>query len=259
MHRFTAIFLNLSMPLFLNSISGKAQVNVSGIVYEQGSSKTMQGVSVLTAKGHPAMTDSGGHYSILVPPGDSIWFSWLGRRSGKTAVGDIFNPQDFDISLDPGIQTLRTVAVLGSNGNNFTSDSSRNRKEYQKVFEYDDSAHSALDDVSAKGKRGASLGLDFNLDQIADPAANKRTAAFHDRLVWEEQQDYINHRFNKSLVHRITGLESPALDSFMVRFRPDYDTLHSFGSDWDYYSSIKDNCKEFLETWEKEQAARKKE
>ncbi len=242
----------------MSSIPGMAQVSVTGIVYEQGSSKPMAGVSVLTAKGHPAMTDSTGHYSILVLPGDSIWFSWLGRRSGKTAVGDIFNPEAFDISLDPGIQTLNTVAVQGYNGNNFSSDSIRNRKEYRKVFEYDDSAHSALDDVSAKGKRGSSLGMDFNLDQIADPSASKRMAAFHDRLVREEQQDYINHRFNKNLVHRITGLESPALDSFMVRYRPDYDTLHSFESDWDYYSSIKDNCKEFLEIWNKGQDVLKK-
>ena len=43
------------------------------------------------------------------------------------------------------------------------------------------------------------------------------------RLLEQEQETYINYRFNKTLVKRITHLEGKDLDTFMVRYRPDYD------------------------------------
>ena len=50
--------------------------------------------------------------------------------------------------------------------------------------------------------------------------------AFQGRLEEQERQKYIDYRFNKSLVKRITGLEPPLLDSFMVRYRPDSDSIN---------------------------------
>ena len=38
----------------------------------------------------------------------------------------------------------------------------------------------------------------------------------------QEQDKYIDFRYNKGIVKKLTGLKSPALDSFMVKYRPDY-------------------------------------
>jgi hypothetical protein len=52
---------------------------------------------------------------------------------------------------------------------------------------------------------------------------NKRIKAFQRRLELQEQEKYVNYRFSKVFVKRITGLQSPQLDSFLVWYRPDYE------------------------------------
>lgn len=46
--------------------------------------------------------------------------------------------------------------------------------------------------------------------------------AMQARLEAEEREKYIDYRFNKPMVRRVTGLSSPLLDSFMVWYRPSY-------------------------------------
>jgi hypothetical protein len=45
------------------------------------------------------------------------------------------------------------------------------------------------------------------------------------RLIEQEQDKYIDHRFSKLFVHKITKLESPELEAFMQRYRPNYSFL----------------------------------
>jgi hypothetical protein len=52
--------------------------------------------------------------------------------------------------------------------------------------------------------------------------------SFQRRLVNEEQEKYISHRFNKGLVKRLTGLNPPEIDSFMAEFRPTLDMTMQF-------------------------------
>jgi hypothetical protein len=72
---------------------------------------------------------------------------------------------------------------------------------------------------------------------------------FRARLEREERDKYIDHRFNKALVKRITNLTSPMLDSFMVEYRPTYETLQSFETDYEYYKYIKDFYQVFMYEW----------
>lgn len=77
--------------------------------------------------------------------------------------------------------------------------------------------------------------------------------AFRVFLEREEREKYIDHRFNKALVQKITGLKSPALDTFMARYRPSYELLVSFETDYEYYRYIKDLSEYFSESWNKQQ------
>ena len=42
------------------------------------------------------------------------------------------------------------------------------------------------------------------------------------RLLEQEQENYINYRFNKNTVKRITRLEGKELEAFMKEYRPDF-------------------------------------
>lgn len=43
----------------------------------------------------------------------------------------------------------------------------------------------------------------------------------------EEKEKFVNYRFNKVLVRRITGLQGSDLESFMKDFRPDFEFTQS--------------------------------
>ena len=62
---------------------------------------------------------------------------------------------------------------------------------------------------------------------------------FQDRLLQQEKDKFIDHRFNKGLVRRLTNLADEELDRFMTIYRPDYEfTLYS--SDYDFQLYIKE-------------------
>ena len=74
---------------------------------------------------------------------------------------------------------------------------------------------------------------------------NRRTLAFQRRLILEEQDKYIDHRFTQYLAKKITHLSSPELDSFMVKYRPSYYFTRS-SSDYDFEEYIKLAGKDFV-------------
>jgi hypothetical protein len=50
--------------------------------------------------------------------------------------------------------------------------------------------------------------------------------ALQKRLIEEENEKYVNSRFSKAFVRKITKLQSPELDTFMVRYRPTAELVH---------------------------------
>ena len=73
---------------------------------------------------------------------------------------------------------------------------------------------------------GVTVGLDINeIINLFRFKRNKQLLAFQRRLLQQEQDAYINHRFKKLLVIKLTGLKDTALESFMTAYRPDYELL----------------------------------
>jgi hypothetical protein len=119
-------------------------------------------------------------------------------------------------------------------------DSLANRNEYRKVFDYDPEFGSAP---------GSGFGLGISFEALFNPRKFRRMEALKTRLEREEKDKYVDHRFTKALVKRITGLAAPALDSFMIEYRPSYDILKTFETDYDYYSYIKSCGLSFIAQW----------
>lgn len=233
----------LLIILICSDTAAAAQVEIAGSVYDQSQHFAMAGVSVLGTSGAGTVTDTSGHYRITLSANDSIYFSYLGKRTEKFPVREISYPEQFDMSLQVKIDSLEPVYIRSRN---YAEDSLENRMEYRKIFDYDGP------DVFSDSRNGTGMspGTGINLDLLFNGRRNRRMLAFRSRLIYDEQEKYIDHRFSRALVKRITGLEAPALDSFMQVYRPSYDFIQSFYNDYEYYSYILRSSKYFLLTWQ---------
>jgi len=73
---------------------------------------------------------------------------------------------------------------------------------------------------------------------------NRRMAAFRQRLIREEEDKAIDHRFTKALIKKLTGLTDKPLDDFMKRYRPSY-MFAMTASDYEFGEYIKLAYEEF--------------
>jgi hypothetical protein len=196
-----------------------AQYKVSGTVLDKSKINTVENVRIVSSGGMFTVTDSLGKYQIDVKPGDSLTFIYKNKPTQQFAVNSISNSQDFNISLHINVEskfsTLKEVVVYSKS---YKQDSLENRETYADVFNYERPG------LSTSLGPGGTAGADVNeLINIFRFKRNKRLRAFRNRLEEQEQEKYVNYRFNKITVGRITGLSGNALDTFLVWYRPDYE------------------------------------
>ena len=222
------------MLLLLTSVLANAQTyKIKGFVYDSSRNNPMEAVSVLSTSGRGTQTNSEGYYEIEVTEKDSIWFSYLNKPTVKFPVLKISNPLAFDISLQVNVPVLREVKIRPRN---YRLDSIQNRIDYAKIFNYNKPG--LRTNTSNYG-----AGVGFDLDEIINVFRFKRNrsmASFQRRLLEEEQEKFIDHRFSKALVRRLTSLTEPALDSFMRKYRPSY-RFTLLAGDYDFQKFIKDS------------------
>jgi plasmid maintenance system killer protein len=191
----------------------------------------MESVSILSSSGRGAVTNSNGVYEIEVAEKDSIWFSYLNKATKKFPVLKILNPMAFDISIQVNIPVMKEVKILPRD---YKRDSIQNRIDYAKIFNYQ---KPRLKMVAPEYGAGAA----FDLDEIINMfrfRRNKSIASFQRRLLQDERDKFIDHRFSKALVRRLTLLDGARLDSFMRVFRPSY-AFTQLTSDYDFQLYIK--------------------
>jgi len=229
--------------LVLLRLVSTGQVRIKGTVYDRSARIGMVGVSVMSNSGAGAVTDSAGHYSIVVPTTDSISFSYQGKSTMKFAVREINPLRPYDMSLRVDVHTLPTVVVSTLRLGDYKTDSLKNREEYRKIFDY-------APEYLSGGSGG--IGVGINLDALLSMKKIKRMENFRRFMEREEREKYIDNRFNKVLVKKITGLESPALDTFMKEYRPSYEMLLSFENEYEYYKFIQEWGKYFAEKWKRD-------
>jgi len=138
-------------------------------------------------------------------------------------VDTINNVSAFEVGLHIDVKWLPEVKVFS---HNYRLDSIQNRKDYAKIFDYKKPGLAISSSSSSYIPGSVTAGLD--LDQLINMfrfKRNRQLQSFQNRLLQEEQDKYIDHRYSKRLVKQLTQLESPELDSFMVAYRPDYIVL----------------------------------
>jgi len=230
----------LFVLLLLSKQDARAQqVTIRGTVFNMYRTRPLEAVSVLSTSGKGTITDSNGNYMIVVNETDSLSFSYLGKSTIKFPVNAMNRVTGFDIALHVNAE-LNEVRVAPRN---YRMDSLQNRQDYQKIFDYKKPGLTLTSPSSG-------LGVGFDLDAIINVfrfQKNRRMLAFQKRLVEEEEDNFIDHRFNRSIVKKITRFDGNELDSFMVRYRPSFE-FTKITTDYEFYDYIKLAAKEFKGT-----------
>jgi hypothetical protein len=216
----------------------KAQIKLKGVVRDQSTIFSLSSVSVLTNSGNSTLTDTMGHFEIEVAVNDSIWFSYLNKPTKKYSVNDISDPSHFDVAL------LATVSLpeVKVTPRNYKMDSIQTRIDYAKAFNYEKPTFRSV---------VPSFGFPFfvmDIDEFIRAFQYRKkflALDFKKRLIDQEKQKFIDNRFSKSLVIRITGLTCDSLAHFMTIYRPDYEFTKT-ASDYDFNLYIKNSFGKFI-------------
>jgi len=222
---------------FFKTTTVFGQYKIRGTVYDSTRTYPVELVTVLSTSGKGTITNADGHYEIEVSEKDSIWFSYLNKPTIKFPVLKIATPFSFDISLQVNVPVLKEIRIRQRN---YRQDSLQNREDYAKIFNYRKPGLSVV-----TPQYGQAAGFDVN--EIINAFRFKRNRSiqsFQKRLLAQEQEKFIDHRFNKGLVRRLTSLPDNALDSFMIIYRPSYQ-FAIFSGDYDFQKYIKDSAERF--------------
>ena len=218
-----------------------AQYKVKGHVLDSSRIYPIEAVTVQSTGGHITMTDTTGFYTINVSEKDSVWFSYLGKPTPKYPVLKIADINQFDIALRLKADVLREVRIKTRN---YKEDSVQNRRDYAKVFNFHRPSLGTMTSVTSSG-------VGFDVDEIIrlfQFKKNRSMESFRARLEQEEKDKFIDRRFSKGLVKRITGItKEEDLTDFMKKYRPTFE-FTAGTSDYDFQYFIKIAYQEYKKT-----------
>lgn len=209
--------------LFFNFQIAFSQI-IKGKVSDYFSKRALDAVTVQSTSGNFSISDSLGNYLIAVSKNDSIWFSYLNKQTMKYPVDTIVHPDNFDIALYVDARWLPEVKVTTPN---YKLDSIQNRETYARAFNYrKPGLRLSQSNPSTYTPGGLTVG--FDLDEIINSfrfRRNRQMLSFQQRLMQQEHDKYIDHRYTKYLVKKLTGLDGKQLDYFMNYYRPSYEVV----------------------------------
>ena len=212
--------LFFSLPFLLLAPGAKSQLTISGTVYDSTKTIPVKDVLIKSSNGTSTITDSAGHYAIVTTDKDSLTFIYLSKPTAKFAVRQIPDIGNFDIALHIRLsEKFRTLKEVRVYGKIFKQDSVENREQYAKLFNYQKPGIKLSSDAYT-GAAGMDLDELINVFRFK---RNRQLRKMQERLMEEEKENYINYRFNKITVRRVTRLEGKDLETFMKEFRPSFD------------------------------------
>lgn len=219
-HFYTARFIVLVLlaTLLCAGKGSYAQTwQLHGTVYDISQSTPMESVTVLTTSGRGTMTDTLGRYTITVSLHDSVYFSYQNKVTGRYPVAKMEDQTQFNMSLH--IHQYNVLPNVTVRGRNYRSDSLINRQEYAKYFAF--AKPNPLNSINI-GPTG--VGMDPNeIINLFRFKRNRQLRELQERLVKDEQEKYVDYRYNHAFIKKLTRLEGEQLTYFAAKYRPPYD------------------------------------
>jgi hypothetical protein len=219
---------NWSIILFFLSFCCVTKIHgqsttISGVVYDISGNRPIEAV-IVNSSHSQTMTDSLGRYLITIGLKDSLWFSLLGKQTPKYAIDTITDPNHFNIMIHILDYDLPEVRVRNTY---FKYDSIQNRMDYAKYFNYQPPGIKFTTRPTPLSS-GGGMSFCIDLDEILNmfrSHRNRNLEFLEKRLVTQEKDRYVNYRFTKRFVQKITHLEGDALQKFMDYCRPSFEVL----------------------------------
>lgn len=185
-------------------------------------------------------SDLGGNYKIPAAKGDTLIFSSAGYIPDTTIVNTwMFQEQGgYTVYMKPNLVTLPSYTVDESS--NYTRDS----LERVEAYGWINDKNKVHKEKLVGGKR-FSDGVGLSLSPIAYFSAKEtQRRRFRKKLKTDEKEYYIDYKFGRPYVARITGLHGDSLQTFMIHFRPRYEFCRRASQD-DMLNYINECMKKF--------------
>jgi hypothetical protein len=228
----------LIVLLLVCHCQGWGQQFLTGKVFKKNSTEFLISVSIhnITEQRYD-LSEENGSYHIQAAPGDHIAFSSVGYMADTITVTASLLTAECPIYLEVRAQTLQAVRV--GEFSNYQLDSMDRRKEYAWVYDHENTPHVAKDRQGADG-----VGVTLNIFRNSGSAAHQR-AGLKKRLEKEEEDYYVDSRYNKDYVAKMTHLKGDSLLQFMRRYRPSYDYCRKAAT-VDILVYISDSYKQYM-------------
>lgn len=191
--------------------------NIKGEVVDMDEKKPMSGVSIenIYTNTHTT-TNTEGKFLISAAKGELLEFKKQGYQTAHVRIPDGTIPPYFKIILEHV-----WMAPLYAGGD-WVTDSSNEYEIYKHELEFPKMT---------------------TLDMIQHPFTamskqNQEIWQFQKDYEYTEEQKYIDYKFNKKIITKLTGLSGDSLIAYMRRYRPGYQQARQM-SDYNFYSYIR--------------------
>ena len=223
--------------LLLSSLTGWAQQFLTGKVRKKESTEILVSVSIRNISQQKYdLSEENGSYRIQAAPGDRVVFSYVGYISDTVPVTSVLLSGDYPVYLEVRPQTLQTVRV--GQLSNYQLDSMARRQEYSWIYDHGEQK------LVEKERHGDGVGVNLAIFRNAS-TIDKQRERLKKRLMKEEEDDYVDFRYSRDYVSRLTHLSGDSLSKFMANYRPSYEYCRKAAT-VDILIFVNDSFKKFM-------------
>jgi hypothetical protein len=223
--------------LLLSSLTGWTQQFLTGKVRKKESTELLVSVSIRNISQQKYdLSEENGSYRIQAAPGDRVVFSYVGYISDTVPITQALLSGDYPVYLELRPQTLQTVRV--GQLSNYQLDSMARRQEYSWIYDHGEQK------LVEKERHGDGVGVNLAIFRNAS-TIDKQRERLKKRLLKEEEDDYVDFRYSRDYVSRLTHLTGDSLSKFMASYRPSYEYCRKAAT-VDILIFVNDSFKKFM-------------
>ncbi len=201
---------------------------IQGIVFDQATKERIARVLVsnLRTKAN-TFNNLKGEFTMPVRLNDLLIFSKIGYYNDTIRI---FALQTIPVYLKRSSIILREVTIRDS-ALSAQKKLDENKREFNQVY-----GALANKDLLTVGSNGAGIGIDAIYNMLSRRGRN--ASKLREIIDRDYKAQIVDARFNRIAVSSVTGLKGDLLNSFMYRYRPDYNMVVML-NDYDFISYIK--------------------
>jgi hypothetical protein len=231
----------LLLIVFVTCCSSYGQ-KITGIVIEKTTKMPVSG-ALVSLGSTKTYTNTSGGFEISAnnsAMNDSLTIVHFAYKTYSIAISKAITT--LHIELEPAVISLNVVTVHSDR--DFKKDSIENRIAYARQFNYKGPA--VLDAFTGNPNKQPGELISINPLLLIAALTKKSTPEykFYKILIRNEHEQYVDEKFNRGIVTRITGLRDDTLSVFLTQYRPTYQFVLK-AADYDMEFYIKESFKKF--------------